>query len=87
VHETLSDGRICVTLGGDHSIGLGTLLGHLRHDPEVCVLWVDAHPDLNTPERSHSGNGHGMPLGLSLTELQHEGAKAEAAMKGILKPG
>jgi arginase len=30
------------------------------------VLWIDAHPDANTPATSPSGNIHGMPLAVSL---------------------
>ena len=29
-------------------VGLGTVAGHLRSDPEAVVLWVDAHADINT---------------------------------------
>ena len=32
--------QVCVTLGGDHSIGLGTLAGSLQHDPDTVVIWV-----------------------------------------------
>lgn len=28
----------------------------------MCVLWIDAHADMNTPETSPSGNLHGMPV-------------------------
>ena len=31
---------MAVTLGGDHSIGLGTLAGSLQHNPDTVVLWV-----------------------------------------------
>lgn len=30
--------------------------------PDACVIWVDAHADLNTIESTPSGNIHGMPL-------------------------
>jgi arginase len=30
------------------------------------VLWIDAHPDINTPLTSPSGNVHGMPLSAAL---------------------
>ena len=30
--------------------------------PDLRILWVDAHADINTPETSPSGNSHGMPL-------------------------
>lgn len=29
------------------------------------LIWIDAHPDCNTPETSPSGNIHGMPLAIS----------------------
>jgi arginase len=30
------------------------------------VLWIDAHPDINTPDTSPTGNVHGMSLGAAL---------------------
>ncbi len=58
------EGRPCftLTLGGDHSIALGSITGLLRARPETALVWVDAHGDFNTPETSESGNLHGMPL-------------------------
>ena len=42
-----------MTLGGDHSIGLGTLAGSLQHNPDTVVLWVTtkflrAHANFNS---------------------------------------
>jgi len=36
-------GQIAVTLGGDHSIALGTVSGpgHLACDPGCAVVWVE----------------------------------------------
>jgi len=51
-----------LVIGGDHSIGLGSLAGVLRQRPDAGILWVDAHADINTPQSSPSGNLHGMPL-------------------------
>lgn len=70
VCEVLHSGRLCITLGGDHSIGIGTLDGHLRHNPDAVVFWVDAHADLNTHETSGSGSMHGMPVALMAQELR-----------------
>lgn len=54
MRKVLLDGRKCVTIGGDHSLGMGTVHGHAQvHD--VCVLWIDAHPDINTAYTSPSG--------------------------------
>jgi arginase len=64
VESKLRMGRFPLILGGDHSIGIGSLAGVLRAKPETGVIWVDAHADLNTPGMSESGNMHGMPLGM-----------------------
>jgi arginase len=64
VESTIHAGRFPLILGGDHSIGIGSLTGILRARPNVGVIWVDAHADLNTPANSGSGNMHGMPIGL-----------------------
>jgi len=64
VEAKLSQGRFPLIVGGDHSIGIGSLCGILRVRPDTGIIWVDAHADLNTPDTSTSGNFHGMPLGL-----------------------
>lgn len=70
VEKIIKEGRVCVTLGGDHSLGVGTVDGHIKaKDENVCVLWVDAHADLNTNKTSTSGNVHGMPMALLAKEL------------------
>lgn len=66
VETTISNGEFPLILGGDHSIALGSLAAVLKARPGVGVIWVDAHADLNTPNSSHSGNMHGMPIGLLL---------------------
>ena len=55
-----ANGDFVMTVGGDHSIALGSLFGILKARPETGVLWVDAHADLHTPLSSESGNLHGM---------------------------
>jgi arginase len=59
-------GEIPLVLGGDHSVALGTLGGLAKAHGPGGVLWVDAHPDINTPETSPSGNVHGMALAAAL---------------------
>ena len=66
VQEAASKGRFPLIVGGDHSIGFGSLAGILRNNPDTAVIWVDAHADINTPLTSPSGNMHGMPLGYFL---------------------
>lgn len=76
VYEHASKGKFVLTLGGDHSIAIGTISGTARAikerlGRELAVIWVDAHADINTPETSESGNIHGMPVAF-LTGLATE---------------
>ncbi|KAK4556196.1 Arginase, catabolizes arginine to ornithine and urea [Recurvomyces mirabilis] len=80
VYEHAKEGRFVLTLGGDHSIAIGTISGTTkamreRLGREMAVIWVDAHADINTPETSDSGNIHGMPVAF-LTGLASEKADA-----------
>ena len=72
VFDSLSRGSIPLTLGGDHSLAIGSISGVSRYYAEqqkdIGLLWVDAHGDINTPESSPSGNIHGMPLAALLGE-------------------
>lgn len=66
VVEEAKAGAIPLVLGGDHSVALGTLGGLASAHGPGGVLWIDAHPDINTPDTSPSGNVHGMPLAAAL---------------------
>ncbi len=70
VYQTLEAGSFPVSLGGDHSIAIGTQAGVAKsyrdRDQRVGLLWIDAHADMNTPETSPSGNVHGMPFAATL---------------------
>ncbi len=71
ITEAIMDrGNIPITLGGDHSVAIGSISGILRHfaknQQEMGLIWVDAHADVNTPTSSPSGNIHGMPLAVLL---------------------
>lgn len=62
VKTAADNNRLPITIGGDHSIGSGTLSGMLDHNPDTCILWIDAHADINTPKTTDSGNLHGCPV-------------------------
>ena len=70
ISQTLEDGFFPVSLGGDHSIVVGTQAGVARffrgRQKSIGCIWIDAHADMNTPETSPSGNVHGMPFACSL---------------------
>jgi arginase len=74
VMEAVKGNRFPLILGGDHSIGAGTLAGLMSVRPNTGIIWVDAHADINTPEISESGNMHGMPVGLMLKGLTNPSA-------------
>lgn len=61
VMRSVRAGRIPLTLGGDHSLSLGSIRGAAR-GRRLGVLWIDAHGDFNTDETTPSGNIHGMVL-------------------------
>jgi arginase len=49
-------------VGGDHSVAIGSVLSSIHNDNDTCVIWIDAHADINTIDSSTSKNLHGMPL-------------------------
>ena len=83
VNNSLKNNIFPLIIGGDHSIGMGSLAGLGKHFGEdLAVVWIDAHGDINTPESSPSGNVHGMPLSASmgigdesLTNIYYNGIK------------
>lgn len=53
-----------------YSLAMGSVEGHAQQCPDLCLIWVDAHADINTPVTSPSGNLHGQPVAFMLKELQ-----------------
>uniref|UniRef100_UPI00398F4E71 arginase, hepatic-like n=1 Tax=Pristiophorus japonicus TaxID=55135 RepID=UPI00398F4E71 len=72
VSKVKADGRVCVILGGDHSLAIGSISGHAAFHSNLCVVWVDAHADINTPDTTPSGNLHGQPVSFLIKELKTE---------------
>lgn len=84
VYNAISSGNFPFVIGGDHSLGLGSISGASRYFDNMGVIWIDAHGDINTPETSPSGNVHGMPLAAAmgigyerLVNLYYEGVKVK----------
>jgi arginase len=84
VYQTLKSESFPLVIGGDHSLGLGSISGVSRANTSsnFAVIWMDAHGDINTQETSGSGNIHGMPLAKAmgfgheeLTNIYFEGRK------------
>ena len=66
VYSSLSAKSFPLILGGDHSLGLGSISGASKYHENMAVIWVDAHGDINTDETSPTGNVHGMPLAAAM---------------------
>lgn len=86
MYAELRQGHMPVMLGGDHSLGIGSISAVARHcrdaDKKLRVLWLDAHADFNTRQLSPTGNIHGMPVaclcGFGPKELTEIGGKSPA---------
>lgn len=61
-YPSAQSGKFVLTLGGDHSIAVGSIAAILKARPDSSIIWVDAHADINPPSASGSGNIHGMVL-------------------------
>ncbi|MEU8246215.1 arginase family protein [Nonomuraea sp. NPDC048916] len=60
---------VVVTTGGDCGVDLAPIIAARdRHGDRLTVLWIDAHPDLYTPQTLRSGSFHGMVLRTLLGE-------------------
>lgn len=68
VTELVDNGYRPVTVGGDHSLALGSVAGVTAIKKDIGIVWIDAHGDLNTDVTTPSGNIHGMPLAAIIGE-------------------
>ena len=84
--QSYAEKSFTLTLGGDHSIAIGSIGGALQAEPNLGVIWVDAHADFNTPETSPSGNIHGMPLAFLTGLMKHYQLPSFSWLKQYLKP-
>jgi arginase len=81
------DGTVLV-LGGDCTVGIGTVAGVEASLDAFALVYFDLHSDLNTPESAHDGALDWMALGHMLALEGSEPALAAAAGKTpLLEPG
>lgn len=85
-YQVAKNGDFCLTLGGDHSIAIGSLFGLLKAYTDLRIIWVDAHGDMNTPQTSPSGNLHGMPIAALIGAFQLADYPGFEFFKPLLKP-
>lgn len=75
VLASYKNNRVPITIGGDHSIAMGTIQAVLSHyqkgkNKKIAIVWVDAHADCNNTRDS---NLHGKPLALLMNQYPHNG--------------
>ncbi|WWC90456.1 arginase [Kwoniella dendrophila CBS 6074] len=86
VEDIAKKGWLPLTLGGDHSLAMGTVSGTKAKYPDACLIWVDAHADINTPNSTDSGNLHGCPVSFLLGLEGTDVAPFNEWLKPCLKP-
>jgi agmatinase len=77
--DYLKQGKIVVTLGGDHSVSEGAISGHSLHFPSFGVLQFDAHMDLRKDYQgfihSHASVMHNILDHPQITNLTQVGVR------------
>ncbi|MDT0183238.1 arginase family protein [Microbacterium sp. ARD31] len=66
--ELAPPGEPALVVGGDCGVGVAAVAHSLAREPDLAVVWLDAHPDLHTPDSSESGAFAGMALRAVLGE-------------------
>ena len=83
VEDALRAGELPVVLGGDCTVGVGTVAGAVAAGAEPRLVYLDLHPDLNTPQSVPDG-------ALDWTGVAHmldvEGADERLAGAGPRRP-
>jgi arginase len=55
VRAALDAGELALVLGGDCTVGIGTVAGHLPSSGRLGLVYLDLHGDLNTPGSVRDG--------------------------------
>ena len=83
VESVVAGGDVPLVLGGDCTILLGVLAGRVRRQESTGLVYLDAHPDLNTPETVVQGALDWMGMAHVLAQ---EGAVEELTALGPRTP-
>lgn len=81
VEAAVKQGYRAVTIGGDHSMAIGSVAGLARakkSQGKTGLLWIDAHPDIHTLKTSRRKTYHAVPISV----LLGEGRKKFSALAG-----
>jgi len=83
VGDSVRAGEVTLVLGGDCTVGVGTVAGHMSAGERVGVVYFDAHGDLNVPESVREGSLDWMGMAHMLGE---QGAVSELRDVGPRTP-
>lgn len=83
VSASAARGEVSLVLGGDCTIGLGTVAGHVSVGGPVGLVYLDAHADLNVPDSVPEGALDWMGVAHMLGE---PGARGELVASGPVSP-
>lgn len=66
-YQVLQNRETPLFIAGDHSSAMGSVSAASVymsevHGGETGLIWIDAHPDINTDSTTATGNIHGMPV-------------------------
>ncbi|XP_054160904.1 arginase-1-like [Oppia nitens] len=87
------DNRLPLIIGGDHSVAIGSITGNSGDGSggdgdDLCVIWVDAHADINTARTTTTGHFHGMPVSFLIRQVgqQYGDPNADCLVGRSLRP-
>ncbi len=72
IKEEIKSGFIPLTIGGDHSLAIGTIGGICSALDSVGVLWIDRHFDAHSPKNTPSWRAHGMPVSVAIADKNYD---------------
>ena len=55
VRDAIAEHEVTLVLGGDCTVGIGTVAGHVAGDERVGLIYFDTHADLNVPDSVREG--------------------------------
>jgi arginase len=55
VRDAIARDKLTLVIGGDCTVGIGTVAGHVATGERVGLVYFDSHADLNVPESVHEG--------------------------------
>ena len=74
VADEVKNGYLPLTIGGDHSLAIGTIAGATTNVAagSIGVLWLDRHFDAHSPKNTPSWRTHGMPVAVAIGDKKFD---------------